>query len=69
MESFFANIANLGFPIAVASYLLVRFEKKIERLEEKVDELTDAIKNKLTTSIDNLGEKIDNATTSRKRRI
>ena len=67
MESFFANIANLGFPIAVASYLLVRFEKKIERLEEKVDELTDVIKNKLTPSIDNLGEKIDNATMKRKR--
>ncbi len=67
MESFFANIANLGFPIAVASYLLVRFEKKIERLEEKVDELTDVIKNKLSNSIDNLSEKIETNTAKRKR--
>jgi len=34
MEQFFQIISNFGFPIAVASYLLFRFEKKLEILEQ-----------------------------------
>ena len=34
MEQFFNIISNFGFPIAVASYLLFRFEKKLEILEQ-----------------------------------
>ncbi|GIQ71550.1 YvrJ family protein [Xylanibacillus composti] len=50
-------IGNFGFPIVVASYLLVRFEKKIEQLtsvnmmlEEKIVKLTETI-NKLSHAI------------------
>jgi hypothetical protein len=32
MESFFNIIGSFGFPVAVASYLLFRFEKKLEDL-------------------------------------
>ena len=30
MQDFFGILSNFGFPVAVASYLLFRFEKKIE---------------------------------------
>ncbi|MBD7983775.1 YvrJ family protein [Sporosarcina sp. Sa2YVA2] len=33
-------ISNLGFPIAVAVYLLIRFEKKIGMLETAINKLT-----------------------------
>jgi len=34
MQDFFTIISNFGFPVAVASYLLFRFEKKLEELEK-----------------------------------
>jgi hypothetical protein len=37
-------LGNFGFPIAISIYLLVRFEKKIENLEEVILELSNAIK-------------------------
>lgn len=36
-------IANLGFPIAVTTYLLVRLEGKMEALTASIRSLTDAI--------------------------
>jgi hypothetical protein len=33
MEEYFTILSNFGFPVAVASYLLFRFEKKLENLE------------------------------------
>jgi len=36
MESFFEIIANFGFPVAVAGYLLFRFENKIEKLDDSI---------------------------------
>ncbi|GIP40551.1 hypothetical protein J31TS4_38310 [Paenibacillus sp. J31TS4] len=43
-------IGNFGFPIVITSYLLLRFEKKIEgatlmqvRLEEKIEKLNSTI--------------------------
>ncbi|MBD8026793.1 YvrJ family protein [Ureibacillus sp. Re31] len=42
-------ISNIGFPIAVSIYLLLRFEKKIEGLEQTIQKLTtevELIKNK-----------------------
>lgn len=36
MEEFFNIIANFGFPIAIAGYLLIRFESKIEKLEDSI---------------------------------
>ncbi|MEJ9221205.1 YvrJ family protein [Paenibacillus glucanolyticus] len=40
---FTAYIANLGFPIAITSYLLIRFEKKISDLSEAIDGLKNEI--------------------------
>ncbi|MEK9198891.1 YvrJ family protein [Ureibacillus sp. 179-F W5.1 NHS] len=42
-------ISNIGFPIAVSIYLLLRFEKKIEGLEQTIQKLAtevELIKNK-----------------------
>ena len=36
MEEFFTAIANFGFPVAVAGYLLFRFENKLEKLEGSI---------------------------------
>ncbi|WP_084103166.1 YvrJ family protein [Pontibacillus yanchengensis] len=36
-------IANTGFPIGVAVYLLVRIEKKIENLDKAIQSLTDVV--------------------------
>lgn len=44
MDEFVNLIGNLGFPIAVCSYLLIRFEKKIDSLNESIQELNTSIK-------------------------
>ena len=36
MTDLFTAIGNFGFPIVVASYLLFRFEKKVEMLSENI---------------------------------
>lgn len=51
MEELMKLISNVGFPIAVAAYLLVRTEKKMEVLNDSIT--------KLTTAVDKLNEKID----------
>ena len=33
-------LSNFGFPVAVAIYLLVRFEKKLDQLTKAIHELT-----------------------------
>ena len=43
MEDLYAQIANLGFPIAVSIYLLVRIEGKLDRLTQSINELAKAI--------------------------
>ena len=43
MEEFFSIISNFGFPVAVASYLLFRFEKKLESLEKTNNSLVSEI--------------------------
>ena len=43
---FIQIIGNFGFPVAIAIYLLVRFENRLESLR---------------TSIENLSKKIDNS--------
>ncbi|MMZ62987.1 YvrJ protein family protein [compost metagenome] len=37
-------IPNLGFPIVITTYLLLRFEKKIEKLSDAINELINVIK-------------------------
>ncbi|WP_081943573.1 YvrJ family protein [Caloranaerobacter azorensis] len=43
MENLYTQIANLGFPIAISIYLLVRIEGKLDRLTESINELAKAI--------------------------
>ncbi|MTI53417.1 YvrJ family protein [Geosporobacter ferrireducens] len=43
MEEIYFHIANLGFPIAVSIYLLVRIEGKLESLSESINELSKVI--------------------------
>lgn len=45
MDELFTQIANLGFPIAVTAYLLVRIESKLAQLTESIHGLTTVIKN------------------------
>lgn len=44
MEELFKQIANLGFPIVVTIFLLVRIESKLNQLTDCIHELTAAIK-------------------------
>ena len=44
MDDLLNVIGNLGFPIAVTVYLLVRFEKKIDQLNETIYDLNCLIK-------------------------
>lgn len=43
MQEFVTILSNFGFPVAVACYLLFRFEKKLESLETVIRELKDII--------------------------
>ncbi|MDF2546577.1 YvrJ family protein [Anaerosolibacter sp.] len=43
MEEVYSQIANLGFPIAVSVYLLVRIEGKLEYLSASIHELAKAV--------------------------
>lgn len=37
--SFIQILGNFGFPIAIATYLLLRFEKRLESLKTSIDNL------------------------------
>lgn len=43
MQEMLIQIGNLGFPIVVSMYLLIRVESKIEALTHSIHELTNAI--------------------------
>lgn len=43
MESIVNMIGNVGFPIAVSIYLLIRIESKIESLTNSINALTNVI--------------------------
>lgn len=43
MEELIAQIANVGFPIVVSMYLLVRIEGKMSDLTRSIDQLTDVL--------------------------
>lgn len=45
MEHLYTSIANLGFPIVVSIYLLVRIEGKLNDLTESINELSKVISN------------------------
>ncbi|MBB2480726.1 YvrJ family protein [Bacillus sp. APMAM] len=39
LKIYFSLIGNFGFPVGLTIYLLLRFEKKIERLTEAIERL------------------------------
>ena len=43
MDELFNLIANVGFPIAVAGYLLIRIESKIDSMTVAITQLTSAV--------------------------
>ena len=43
MEEIYTGIANLGFPIVISIYLLVRIEGKLNQLSESIIELSKTI--------------------------
>jgi len=43
LEEIYGMIANVGFPIAISVYLLVRIEGKLESLTVSIRELSQAI--------------------------
>lgn len=47
MEDLLSQIGNIGFPIVVSMYLLMRLEGKMEQLTVSISKLTDVLeKNK-----------------------
>ncbi|WP_422445524.1 YvrJ family protein [Thermoanaerobacterium sp. DL9XJH110] len=51
MEDLLAQVANVGFPIVVSIYLLVRVEAKIESLTSSIHELAKVIEGIKTVKI------------------
>lgn len=45
MDGWINLITNAGFPIAVASYLLIRFENKIDALSQSINTLSNVVMN------------------------
>ena len=43
MEQMLGLVANLGFPIVVSVYLLVRIENRMENLTESIHQLAKAV--------------------------
>jgi hypothetical protein len=43
MEEIYSSVANLGFPIVISIYLLVRIEGKLNELTESISELSKVI--------------------------
>jgi hypothetical protein len=47
MEELLKSIGNVGFPIAVAAYLLIRIESKLDNLSSSIKQLSTVISIKL----------------------
>ncbi|WP_297436712.1 YvrJ family protein [uncultured Clostridium sp.] len=43
MEKILEAVANVGFPIAIAMYLLMRIEVKLDRLSISIEKLTNVL--------------------------
>ena len=52
INEFVSLIANLGFPVAVSAYLLLRLEKQIIALSTSITKLNTIISTKLGVVID-----------------
>ena len=45
MEDMINILSNVGFPIAIALYLLIRFETKLTQLNDSINNLSNIIQN------------------------
>ncbi|KRU25939.1 hypothetical protein VT91_12010 [Clostridium sporogenes] len=43
MDQFITLIANVGFPIAISAYLLIRIEAKLDKLTASISQLSTVI--------------------------
>lgn len=48
MEDFLKAVANVGFPIAVTAYLLIRIEGKMDDLSASISQLSTILSIKLS---------------------
>ncbi|WP_143318403.1 YvrJ family protein [Clostridium sp. HBUAS56017] len=53
VNNFIGLIGNVGFPVAVSAYLLIRLEKQINGLSSSINKLNTIISTKLGVVIDN----------------
>jgi hypothetical protein len=53
MEDLLKAIADVGFPIAVAAYLLIRIEGKLDNLSNSINQLSTILSIKLKSDTDN----------------
>ena len=51
-------IGNVGFPVAVSAYLLIRLEKQLNSLSNSINKLNTIISTKVGMVIDNSSEDI-----------
>lgn len=51
-----ALIGNMGFPIAITAYLLIRLEKQLTTLSSSINKLNTVVSIKLGTVIDTFEE-------------
>ena len=51
-------IGNVGFPVAVSAYLLIRLEKQLNSLSNSINKLNTIISTKVGMVIDNSNEDI-----------
>lgn len=52
MDEFLKAAANMGFPMVVAAYLLIRIESKLDNLSSSITQLATIISVKLGTNDD-----------------
>lgn len=58
INEFVTLIANVGFPVAVSAYLLIRLEKQINHLTLSIARLNTVISTKLGIVIDSDNDKV-----------
>ena len=46
LEQWISLVGNVGFPIVVAFYLLIRFERKIDNLTDAINKMSDIMENR-----------------------
>lgn len=52
-------VGNVGFPVAVSAYLLIRLEKQLNSLSNSINKLNTIISTKVGMVIDNSNEDIN----------